>query len=71
MQDPNQLVVPVGWVLGVFGVLGGVISTLALVLWNTMKERTVSPRQHHSATTIRRGAHVKGVRNQLLPMAHV
>ena len=39
MSDPNQLVVPVGWVLGVFGILGGVISTLAAVLWSTMKER--------------------------------
>ena len=39
MSDPHQLVVPVGWVLGVFGILGGVISTLAALLWATMKDR--------------------------------
>lgn len=30
---------PIGWVLGVIGALGGVIATLAGVLWATMKDR--------------------------------
>lgn len=39
MIDPRELVVPVGWVLSVFGILGGIISTLAALLWTTMKDR--------------------------------
>lgn len=30
---------PIGWILGIIGGLGGVIATLATVLWSTMKER--------------------------------
>lgn len=30
---------PIGWVLGIIGTLGGVISALAALLWTTMKDR--------------------------------
>ncbi|MBB5351359.1 hypothetical protein HNR46_001595 [Haloferula luteola] len=30
---------PIAWILGIIGVLGGVISALAGLLWSTMKER--------------------------------
>lgn len=31
--------IPVEWVLGALGVLGGVIATLANLIWNVMKSR--------------------------------
>lgn len=30
---------PIGWILGIIGALGGVIATLAGMLWATMKDR--------------------------------
>jgi hypothetical protein len=30
---------PIGWVLGIIGTLGGVITALASLLWNTMRDR--------------------------------
>ena len=30
---------PIGWVLGIIGTLGGVITALASLLWQTMKDR--------------------------------
>ncbi len=35
----NQLVVPVSWVLGIIGVLGGVIATLAGIIFKSLNER--------------------------------
>jgi hypothetical protein len=35
----NQLVVPVSWVLGIIGVLGGVIATLAGIIFRSLNER--------------------------------
>lgn len=31
--------IPIGWILGTVGILGGVISTLAITIWNTMRSR--------------------------------
>lgn len=39
IQTTRELVLPVGWLLGIIGVLAAVISTLAGLLWATMKER--------------------------------
>jgi hypothetical protein len=30
---------PIGWILGIIGTLGGVITALATILWNTMRDR--------------------------------
>jgi len=41
-MDPataSQLVVPVSWVLGVFGLLGGVIATLAGIIYRSLTDR--------------------------------
>ncbi len=38
-ETARELVVPVGWLITIIGALGGVIATLAGLLWNTMKER--------------------------------
>jgi hypothetical protein len=41
-MDPataNQLVIPVSWVLGVVGVLGGVIATLAGIIYRSLTDR--------------------------------
>lgn len=41
-MDPStstQLVVPVSWVLGIIGSLGGVIATLAIVIYRTLTDR--------------------------------
>lgn len=35
----RDLVVPVGWVIGIIGTLGGVIASLAMIIWSTLKER--------------------------------
>ncbi len=35
----SQLVVPVSWVLGIFGVLGGVIATLAGIIYRSLTDR--------------------------------
>lgn len=37
MNDVVNL--PLGWILGLLGTLGGVITTLAGMLWSTMKSR--------------------------------
>lgn len=34
-----QLVVPVSWVLGVFGLLGGIIATLAGIIYRSLTDR--------------------------------
>ena len=31
--------VPIEWILGIVGVLGGTITTLATIIWRTLKER--------------------------------
>ena len=33
------MTIPIEWVLSIFGMLGGVIATLAGILWTTMKAR--------------------------------
>jgi hypothetical protein len=38
-QTASQLVVPVSWVLGVFGLLGGVIATLAGIIYRSLTDR--------------------------------
>lgn len=30
---------PIGWVLGIIGTLGSIITALATLLWHTMKDR--------------------------------
>lgn len=35
----RELVVPVGWVLSIFGLLGGIIATLAGIIYSSLKER--------------------------------
>lgn len=35
----RELVVPVSWMIGIIGTLGGVIATLATIIWATMKDR--------------------------------
>jgi hypothetical protein len=35
----SQLVVPVSWVLAVFGLLGGVIATLAGIIYRSLTDR--------------------------------
>lgn len=30
---------PVGWLLGIIGTLGGVIATLAVTIWNSLNSR--------------------------------
>jgi hypothetical protein len=36
----NEVVaLPLGWILGIFGILGSVIATLASILWATVKDR--------------------------------
>lgn len=30
---------PIGWILGIIGTLGGVITALASLLWTTMRDR--------------------------------
>jgi hypothetical protein len=39
LQTARELVVPVGWLLTIICTLGGVIATLAGILWHTMKDR--------------------------------
>lgn len=39
IETARELVVPVAWLIAIIGALGGVIATLAGVLWSTMKER--------------------------------
>jgi hypothetical protein len=39
IETARELVVPVAWLITIIGALGGVIATLAGVLWSTMKER--------------------------------
>lgn len=31
--------IEIGWILGIIGTLGGVITSLAVILWTTMKDR--------------------------------
>lgn len=31
--------IPIGWILGIIGTLGGIIATLASVIWSTLKSR--------------------------------
>ena len=38
-QTSTQLVVPVSWVITVIGSLGGVIATLAIVIYRTLTDR--------------------------------
>lgn len=38
-ETVRELVVPVGWIIAIVGTLGGVIATLAKLLWTTMKDR--------------------------------
>jgi hypothetical protein len=35
----DQLVIPVSWVLGVVGILGGVIATLAGIIYRSLTDR--------------------------------
>jgi hypothetical protein len=39
IETVKELVVPVGWLLAIIGTLGGVIATLATIIWTTLKER--------------------------------
>jgi hypothetical protein len=39
IETVRELVVPVGWLLAIIGTLGGVIATLATIIWTTLKER--------------------------------
>ena len=39
LETARELVVPVGWVIAIIGTLGGVIATLAGIIWSTLKER--------------------------------
>lgn len=39
VQTSTQLVVPVSWVLGIFGLLGGVIATLASIIYRVLTDR--------------------------------
>lgn len=39
LQTARELVVPVGWLLTIICTLGGVIATLATIIWKTLKER--------------------------------
>jgi hypothetical protein len=39
IETARELVVPVGWVISIIGLLGGVIATLAGIIWSTLKER--------------------------------
>lgn len=39
IETARELVVPVGWVIAIIGTLGGVIATLAGIIWSTLKER--------------------------------
>lgn len=39
IETARELVVPVGWLIGIIGTLGGVIATLAVIIWTTLKER--------------------------------
>lgn len=39
IETARELVVPVGWLIAIIGTLGGVIATLALIIWTTLKER--------------------------------
>lgn len=39
IETARELVVPVGWVIGIIGGLGGVIATLAGIIWKTLTER--------------------------------
>lgn len=39
IETSRELVVPVAWLIAIIGTLGGVVATLATVIWNTLKER--------------------------------
>lgn len=39
IETARELVVPVGWVIAIIGTLGGVIATLAGIIWSTLRER--------------------------------
>lgn len=39
LENARELVVPVGWVIAIIGTLGGVIATLAGIIWKTLTER--------------------------------
>lgn len=39
IETVRELVVPVSWLLAIIGTLGGVIATLATIIWTTLKER--------------------------------
>lgn len=39
IETARELVVPVGWLIGIIGTLGGVIATLSMIIWTTLKER--------------------------------
>lgn len=38
-MTPDHMNIPVEWVLGVLGLLGGVIAALAKTIWNVMQSR--------------------------------
>lgn len=35
----DVVALPLGWILGIIGILGSVIATLASILWATVKDR--------------------------------
>jgi hypothetical protein len=39
VETARELVVPVAWLITIIGALGGVIATLAGLLWTIMKDR--------------------------------
>jgi hypothetical protein len=39
IETARELVVPVAWLITIIAALGGVIATLAGIIWSTLKER--------------------------------
>lgn len=41
IETARELVVPVGWLIGIIGTLGASVATLAGIIWSTLKERLI------------------------------
>lgn len=39
INNTRELVVPVGWLIGIIGILGSTITALAGIIWHTLKDR--------------------------------